>query len=555
VEDRVSSDKPWFQHYEPEVPRTLDVPDVGLHELFERTAAENPASIVSIFYGERLTYVQLDEQASRFAAGLQALGVEPGDRVGMILLNCPQFLVALLGVLKSGGVAVLLNPAYSTQDLKVYLNDNGVKAVVALDIAASRVQEIMSETTVERLIVTRMQDMLSPLMTILLNVKERREAIRTDLSGETVHRYFDIVKNSPTEYTRSEPKPGDAAVLLYTSGTVGAPKCVMLTHRNLVANALQMNSWLWDTRPQKHDIYFGVTPFFQSYGLLTVVCLAISSASAIVIVPRPALKDILRGIARWRPTIFLATPTIYNAIAHSLLSSSYDLRSIRVCLSGETPLMPNVQQAFESVTGARLLESYGMAEASHMTHCNPIYGERRAGSVGLPLPMTEARIVDPNSGAVLPVGEVGELVVSGPQVMAGYCSQRDEAEPVLRGGWLYTGDMALQDEEGYFYIKGRKQDLIKVNDQNVYPGEIEEALSRNEKVREVVVAGKYDKRHGDIIAAYVVLQPDVEATESELRRFAADQLADYKVPGHIEFRGSLPRTQSGKYLRRELSTE
>lgn len=555
MDHTIASEKPWLQHYEPEVAYTLDVPEIGLHEMFERIAEEHPASTVTVFYGERLTYAQLNEQANRFAAGLQSLGVVAGDKVGVVLPNCPQFLVALFGVLKVGGVAVLLNPAYSTSDLKMYLTDRGVKTVVALDTAAARVQEIMLDTYVEHLIVTWTQDMLSPLMSLLLNVKERREAIRTDLSGETVYRYFDLIKNSPAEYERAESWADDTAVMLYTSGTTGAPACVALTHRNMVANALQMNSWLWDTRPQKHDIYFGVTPFFQSYGLMAVLCLAISSASCMVLVPRPVLKEVLRNIARWRPTVFCATPMVYNAIAHYPLSASYDLRSIRVCISGETPLLANVQQAFESITGARLLESYGLAEASYMTHCNPVYGERRMGSVGLPLPMTDARIVDIESGAELAVGEVGELIVRGPQVMAGYATESGVTDASLRDGWLYTGDMARQDESGYFYIIGRKRDVITSNGEYVYPREIEEAIYRNDKVRDVVVASAHDKRHGEIIAAYVVLEPDVEATESELRRFAAEHLAGHKMPARIEFRENLPRSQSGKYLRRELSAE
>lgn len=550
-----SGDQPWLQRYEPEVPHTIDLPNLALHELFEQIAEENPASTLTIFYGERLTYAQLSDQANRFAAGLESLGVVPGDKVGIILPSCPQFLVALFAALKLGATAVLLNPASATSDLQTYLTDHAVSTVVAIDTAAARVQEFMPGTHVDRLIVTWMQDMLSPLMSILLNVKERREAIRTDLSGDSVHRYFDIIKNSPAEYTRPASDPAATAVILYTSGTTGAPKCIPLTHRNLVSNALQMNSWLWDTRPQKHDIYFGVAPLFQSYGLLAVLCLAVSSASALVLLPRPALKDILRGIARWRPSIFVATPMVYNAIAHYPQSASYDLRSVRICLSGETPLLPNVQQAFESITGARLLEGYGLAEATCMTHCNPVYGERRAGSVGLPVPMTEARIIDPVSGDSLPPGEVGELVVRGPQIMPGYCSPPTESDATLHGGWLFTGDLAWQDDAGYFYMMGRKQDVIQLNEAGIYPREIEEALYKNEKVRDVVVAHAYDKRHGDVVAAYVVLQPDAEATESELKRFAADYLPDHKMPVRIEFREYLPRSQSGKYLRRELSQD
>ena len=554
-EDVAGSERPWFKHYEPEVPRTLDLPDIALHELFERTVADYPNNTATIFFGERLTYAQLDEQANIFAAGLQGLGVQAGDRVAIILPNSPQFIVAFFGVLKAGAVAVPLNPAYVARELKTQFNDAGVKTVVALNVVAPRVQEIMPETPVERLIVTWMQDTLSPLMSLMLNVKERRDATSVDVSGENVHRYADLLKSSPAEYIRSEAKPDDVAVLLYTGGTTGTPKGAVLTHRNLVANALQMNAWVWDTRPQKHDIYLGVIPFFHSYGLTVVMNLAISSASSIVLLPRFIIKDVLRAIARWRPTVFPAVPTIYNAIAHHPISSSYDLRSIRICISGAAPLPAEVQQAFESVTGARLVEGYGLTEAAPVTHCNPIYGERRTGSIGLPLPLTDARIVDPESGEPLDVGEVGELAVRGPQVMQGYWEQPGETADMIRDGWLYTGDMARQDEDGYFYVVDRKKDLILVNGFNVYPREVEEAIYENEKVREVVVVGVPDTRLGELVKAYVVLQPDAEVTEGELRKFAAERLADFKVPTRIEFRESLPKSAVGKYLRKELLAE
>ena len=556
MEDDVDGgDRPWFAHYEPEVPHTIEVPEIGLHELFERTVAEYPNNTATIFFGERLTYAQLDEQANKFAAGLQAIGVQAEDRIAIILPNCPQFMVALFGVLKAGAVAMPLNPAYVARELKVQFNDAGVKTVVALNTVAPRVQEIMAETPVERLVVTWMQDTLSPLMSLMLSVKERRDATSVDVSGENVHCYADLLKNNSVEYARSEATPEDVAVLLYTGGTTGTPKGAMLTHRNLVANALQMNAWVWDTRPQKHDVYLGVIPFFHSYGMTVVMNLAISSASSIVLLPRFVIKDVLRAIARWRPTVFPAVPTIYNAIAYHPLSSGYDLRSIRVCISGAAPLPAEVQQAFESVTGARLVEGYGLTEAAPVTHCNPIYGERRTGSIGLPIPLTDARIIDPESGEPLEAGEVGELAVRGPQVMKGYWSRPDETADMIRDGWLHTGDMARMDEDGYFYVVDRKKDLILVNGFSVFPREVEEALYENEKVLEVVVAGVPDKRQGELVKAYVVLQPDAEVTEAELRRFAAERLADYKVPSQIEFRENLPKSAVGKYLRRELVAE
>jgi long-chain acyl-CoA synthetase len=550
-----TGERPWFAHYEPEVPRTVEVPDATLHGFFERVAREYAGNIATIFFGEKTTYGQLDEQANRFAAGLQGLGVRQGDRVAIILPNCPQFMVALFGALKVGAVAMPLNPAYVARELKGQFNDAGVETVIALNTAAPRVQEAMPESTVKRLIVTQMQEYLSPLMGLMLGAKERREGSAVELQGEGSYRFADLVKNSPVEYVRSEAGPDDPAMLLYTGGTTGTPKGATLTHRNIVTNACQLTAWVWDTMPEKHDVFLGGIPLFHSYGMTMVMNLAIACAGAIVLLPRFTMKDVLRAIARFRPTVFPAVPTIYNAIAHHQLATRYDLRSIRVCISGAAPLPLEVMEAFEGVTGARLVEGYGLTETSPVTHCNPIYGERRVGSIGLPVPSTDARIVDSDSGKVLSVGEVGELTVRGPQVMAGYWARPEETADMIREGWLYTGDMARMDEDGYFYIVDRKKDIILTGGYSVFPREVEEALYESEKVREVLVVGIPDKHMGEIVKAYVVLQPDIEATEADLRAFAAERLANYKVPTRIEFRESLPKSAVGKYLRRELVAE
>ncbi|HEX8228319.1 MAG TPA: long-chain fatty acid--CoA ligase [Chloroflexia bacterium] len=550
-------DFPWLAQYEPQVPPTIEVPEVTLHEFFERTAAEHPNNVATIFFGRRLTYAQLDEQANRFAAGLQSLGVVPGDRVAILLPNCPQFLVALFGALKAGATAIPLNPQYVSRELRQVFNDAGVRTAVALNLLVPRLQEIMPETDLQRIITTSVQDYLSPLMSLMLTVQERRDGVAVVAQGEGLYPYADLIRNSPTEYTRPEARPDDTVLLLYTGGTTGTPKGAMLSHRNVVANALQMSAWVWDARQERKDVFLGVIPFFHSYGMTVVMNLAISVAASIVLLPRFAMKDVLRAITRFRPTIFPGVPSMYNAIARHPLATRFDLRSIRVCISGAAPLPTEVAQAFESVTGARLVEGYGLTEASPVTHCNPIHGERRAGSIGLPLPNTEARIVGPDTHEPLPMGEVGELAVRGPQVMQGYRGHEEETAAVLQDGWLYTGDMARMDEQGYFYVVDRKKDLVLVGGYSVYPREVEDALYESEKVQEVVVVGVPDLKRGEgeIVKAYVVLNADVEATERELVRFASERLAAYKVPSKIEFRESLPKSGVGKYLRRELVAE
>ena len=547
--------RPWYAHYEPDVPTAIDIPNITLHEFFEQAAREWPNNVATIFFGKRLTYAQLDEQANRFAAGLQSIGVKPGERVAIILPNCPQFLIALYGVLKAGAVALPTNPLYVQRELKGQFNDAGVETVIALNIIGPRVQEVMPETEVKRLVVTHTRDYLSPLMSVALTVKERREGTAVSVQGDNVYQFVDLIKNNPTDYIRSDASPGGTALFLYTGGTTGLPKGAMLTHRNLVSDTLQMRAWVFGTRPIGREVFLGVIPFFHSYGLTVVMNLSISVGGATVLLPRFVMKDALRAIARFRPTVFPAVPTIYNAIASHPLASRYDLRSIRACISGAAPLPLEVAEAFESVTGARLVEGYGLTETSPVTHCNPVYGERRIGSIGLPIPHTDAKIVDADTREPVPVGQVGELAVRGPQVMQGYWAQPEESAEVIKDGWFYTGDMARQDEDGYFYIVDRKKDLILVGGFNVYPREVEDALYENPKVQEVVVAGIPDRTVGEKVKAYVVLKPDTEATEVELRDFCAERLARYKVPVSIEFRESLPKSGVGKYLRRQLVEE
>ncbi len=546
---------PWLGHYEPQVPSTIEVPPITLHEFFERTVRDYPGNTATIFFDERLTYAQLDEHAERFASGLQSIGVAQGDRVAIILPNCPQFLIALYGALKAGAVAIPLNPSYVGRELHEIFNDAGVETVVTLNTGALRVQEIMSETPIKRLVVTAMQDYLSPLMSLMLTVKERHDGFHAAAEGDSALLFADLLKNSTSEYTRSTAGPDDTALLLYTGGTTGTPKGAMLSHRNLVANALQMSAWVWDARPERKDVFLGVIPFFHSYGMTVVMNLAIAVAGSIVLLPRFVMKDVLRAIARFRPTVFPAVPTIYNAIARHPMSARYDLRSIRTCISGAAPLPMSVAHAFESVTGARLVEGYGLTETSPVTHCNPVHGERREGSMGLPIPLTDARIVEPETREPLAVGEVGELAVRGPQIMQGYRAHPEETAEMIQDGWLFTGDMARMDGDGYFYIVDRKKDIILVAGFSVFPREIEDVLYENEKVQEVVVAGIPDRIRGEAVKAYVVLKADMDATERELIGFCSKRLAPYKVPSKIEFRESLPKSNVGKFLRRELARE
>ena len=555
IEPQAESDQVWLNSYEPEVPHTIEIPDLTLPEFFERTARAYPNNTATIFFGQRLTYAQIEAQANQFAFGLQAIGVKPGDRVALLLPNCPQFLIALYGALKMGAVVVPQNPVSAARELNAQFNDAGVETVVILGAIAQRVQEAMSGTQVKRVILTDVQDYLPPVMSLMQSVKSRREEAAGLSSNPNSLSFLGLIRDSEIEYTRPQIAPDDTALLLYTGGTTGTPRAVMLSHRNLVANALQMNAWVWDAREERKEAFLAVVPFFQCYGLTVVMNLAISVGGALILLPRFTIKEVLRSITRFRPTIFPGVPAIYSAIANHPLAQRYDLRSIRVCISGEMPLPTEIAQTFESVTGARLVEAYGLTEASPVTHCNPVHGERGVGSIGLPIPLTDARVVDHETRTPMPIGEVGVLVVRGPQVMQGYWGQEEDTAAVLQDGWLYTGDMARQDAHGYFYVVARKNDLIVVDGQYVYPREIEEVLLQCDKVQEVVVAGVPNRQGDEIIKAYVVLKADMEVTERELRAFCSERLENHKVPARIEFREGLPKTGYGKYLRRELIQE
>jgi long-chain acyl-CoA synthetase len=556
--DRTAVERPWISSYPPGVPETYDYPHVPLPRLLDDAAQDFPDTTAVHFLGYELTYRELLDQVDRFASALRSLGVGKGDRVGVILPNCPQHVVAIFAALRIGAVVAENNPLYTEPELERQLNDAGCKVIVCLDPVYRRLANLKGRLTgVQHIIATGIQDALPFPRSLLFPLKGWRDGTHYRIpEGEGVLRFTELIERTAPTVAQAQLDPADdVAMLLYTGGTTGVSRGVMLTHLNLVANAFQARLWMPDIQAGRENI-LGVMPLFHSYGLTTVLTLGVLSAATLTLLPRFDRDQVLKTIARQKPTLFPGVPTIYVALNSAPDVRKHDLSSIRACLSGAAPLPVEVATAFEQLTGGKLREGYGLTEAGPITHANPIYGKAKKGSIGLPVPDTACRLVDlddPNTRA--PDGEAGELAVAGPQVMKGYWNRPDETAQVLRDGWLLTGDVARMDEEGYFSIIDRKKDVIITGGYTVYPRDVEEALYAHPKVEQAVVAGVPDAYRGESVKAYLVLKEGETAGDEELDAFCRERLAAYKVPRAYEFRDGLPETVIGKVLRRELVAE
>ncbi|MDL0421205.1 long-chain-fatty-acid--CoA ligase [Caldibacillus thermoamylovorans] len=550
--------KPWLKHYPPQIPHTLTYEETSLQQLLKNTAEKYPNKIAIHFNGKELSYQELYDSALKFAGYLQKIGIQKGDRVAIMLPNTPQSVISFYGVMMAGGIVVQTNPMYTERELAFQMKDSGAKAIVALDILFPRIKKIQGETELEHIIITAIKDYLpfpKNLVYPFIQKKQYGYSVKVEHKGND-HLFTEIMKHPALQ----EPIMNinfeeDLAILQYTGGTTGFPKGVMLTHKNLIANTKMCQAWLYKCR-EGEEIVLGALPFFHVYGLTTVMILSILQASKMVLIPKPDPEVLLKTIQSQRPTMFPGAPTMYIGILNHPELSKYDLSSIDSCISGSAPLPVEVQEQFERLTGGKLVEGYGLTESSPVTHANLLWdGERVKGSIGLPWPDTLAEIRSVETGEPLPVGEIGELVVKGPQVMKGYWNRPEETQEVLKDGWLHTGDMGYMDEEGYFYIVDRKKDMIIASGYNIYPREIEEVLYEHPAVKEVVVAGVPDPYRGETVKAYIVLKEGTTVTEDELNKFARKNLAAYKVPRKYEFRDELPKTTVGKILRRQLVEE
>jgi len=547
------TERPWLRFYDDGVPPTLAYPDEPLHAFLAESARRVPDAPATIFFGATLTYRELDREVDAFAAALQRAGVAKGDRVALILPNSPQYVIAFYGSLRAGAVVVPCNPLYTAAELRHQLADAGATVVAVLSRAYPALREALPGTAVRDVIVTNIKDYMPPaLRTLFTLFREKKEGHRVAVAPR--HRRFRAFRSLGDRPSPVDVRPSDLAALLYTGGTTGVPKGAMLSHRALVANALQSRSWYPRTVAGRTKA-IAVMPFFHAYGLTVVMNEAIHGGYGLILIPRFDLEMILKAIAKYRPALFAGAPRIYVAVNNSPRTKDYDLRSIEACVSGSAPLPIEVANEFERIThGGKVVEGYGLTEAAPVTHCNPILGRRKVGTIGIPFPDVDAKIVDLETGTRdLPVGEVGELVVRGPNLMDGYWQAPAETALVLRDGWLFTGDIARMDDEGYFTIVDRKKEMIIVSGFNVYPREVEEALYAHPAVLEAGAIGVADAKRGEVVKAFVALRPGMVATPEELIAHCAASLARYKVPVAIEIWPELPKTLIGKVLRRKLA--
>lgn len=551
--------KPWLKHYDKGVPQSINYPSTTLQACLEETSARYPDHASIIFMGKRITYRRLLELVNRFAISLKRLGISRGDKVVLFLPNSPQFIIAYYGILKAGAVVVPANPLYVERELLHLLEDSGSKTIITLDLRAlfNKVNAVKQAAGLENIIVSSLQEYLPFPQNILFPIMKYNEISSVD--GVNILRMRDLLTvKTPANYIEPNVKHDDVAVVLYTGGTTGVPKGVCLTHDNLVANLLQCLHWLPDISPGS-EIFLTVLPVFHAFSMTTSMNWPIYVGGTMVMLPKFEVVSLLEAINKHRPTLLMGVPAIYSAIIHHPDLHHYDLSSIRFCISGADTLPAGVQHEFEHLTGCKLVEGYGLTEASPAVTCNPVYGRRKG--IGLPLPDSICRIIDMDSGATVGPGQDGELIIQGPQVMRSYCDNPDETAIVLKDGWLYTGDIARMDKNGFFEIIGRKKDIIKVartdylTAYKVYPAEVEEILLKHEKVLEAAVIGIPDPLQGERVRAYIILQPAADITPAELVKFCRQNLAEYKVPSQIEFVNALPKNMLGKVLRKELKQE
>jgi long-chain acyl-CoA synthetase len=549
-------DRPWFKQYDQGVPFTIEYPPVPLFYFLEQAAKEHPDTPCTIFKGAKITYREMNEITDRLAAGLADLGVKKGDRVGIFMPNTPQFVMAYFATLKLGGVVVATNPLYSAREIEHQVNDAGIELMLVMSNFYNTIKAVQSKTKIRTLVVTNIKETLPPVLGFLFGLtKEKKGGFRVQLASGDVWMKDLIEKHKPEDKPKVDVGPDDMALFQYSGGTTGVSKGAVALHRNLVANTLQIRYALPNCEDGNEVVLMAI-PLFHVYGMVAGMCFAMRAAASMVMIPNPRdLKDVLDSIQKYKATIYPGVPTMYNAINNhpDVIAKKYDLSSIKACISGSAPLMRETKDRFEELTGGKLVEGYGMSETPTATHCNPLFGKNPPGSIGVPLSDIDARIISlDDEVTVLPPGEIGELVVKGPNVMYGYHNMPTETANSLRDGWLYTGDIARMDEEGFFYIVDRKKELIKPGGYQVWPREVEEVIAANPKVLEVGVAGVPDPYRGETVKAWVVVKPGETATEEEIKDWCKDKLAKFKVPTYVEFREELPKTTVGKILRREL---
>ena len=549
-------DKPWLAYYDQGVPEKIDYEPICLPDYLERSVNRFPERTALILEGFKISYRQLNEMVNRLATCLNAFGTQKGDRVAIVLPNVIPCVVSYYAILKIGAVAVMNNPVSSDNELQYQLSNSGAKILITLDLFVDRMVQLKSQTDINQIIYTSFGDYLPFLKSISFAAFSKNKGLSVNVKhADAVYPWKDLMADYPPEPEHARLSFDDIAMLQYTGGTTGVSKGVVLSHGNLSCQIQQINAW-FPTFASSDEIILGALPFFHSFGLTCTMNNAVFAGWKNVLVPRPSPENLLAAIRKFKPTFAPLVPTMYiNMLDHPDIQK-IDLTSIKGCFSGSAPLPVDVIRRFEALTGAAISEGFGLTEASPITHANPFQGKRKVGSVGLPFPDTNCRIVDLEDGVTdVPTGETGELLVKGPQVMQGYWKHAQETAETLKDGWLYTGDIAKMDEQGYFYIVDRKKDMIISGGLNVYPREIDEVFYSHPKVQEACAVGIPHPTGGEQLIAFVVLHESETASEEELLNYCRDKMAAYKIPTRIEFRKELPKSSVGKVLRKVLREE
>jgi len=543
-------DRTWVAHYPAGVQSQLEYPQQPVSWLLEKAVQEHPDIIACQYYNQQMTYAQLLTQSQRLASALTRLGLQPGDRVGILLPNIPEYLVALFGTWFAGGIVVPLNPLMVREEIEALLESTQCRVVVALDLLLPLVAAHAAQHS-ETIILTSLKDRLPWLSRQLYRLARfQRLGLRT--LPANVAQFDAVLATGQVNPELPRPSPDQPALILPTGGTTGRPKAVVLTHSNLLSNAWQL--FHWTGQSTGHDVLLACLPFFHSYGLTACALAGIAMNATLVLHHRFRAKTVLRLIERWRPTMIPAVPAMLAAFNRELRKRHYAIRGVRACISGGAPLDPAIATEFSQHTGAVVVEGYGLSEASPVTHAGPLDGTARPGTIGLPLPDTDALIVDAETGTeILPPGQVGELIIRGPQVMAGYWNNPEATAAAIRDGWLFTGDLAMCDIDGFFKIVDRKKDLIITSGYNVYPTDVEHVLSRFEGIEDIAVLGVPDPVRGELVKAVVVPKAGQRFNRRAFDHYAEEHLEIHKRPKIVEVvAGPLPRNPLGKILRRVL---
>ncbi|RPH49232.1 MAG: long-chain fatty acid--CoA ligase [Desulfobacteraceae bacterium] len=550
-------DKPWLKNYEDGVPENIRIEKASLPDFLDRTAKDFPDKMALNFQGYTINYRELNNMVNNFAACLNSFGIKKGDSVAILLPNLIPCVVSYYAIIKLGGIAVMNNPLYSDRELEYQFNNSGSKLLITLDLLGNRMIDLRPKTGIKQIIYTSIGDYLPFPKNILFPLVGKKKGLAADVKpSDSVYKWKDLLSKHFPAPPRVSISFDDVAMYQYTGGTTGVSKGVMLTHANLSTQVQQVRAW-FPKFNRGEEVMLGALPFFHVFGLTVAMNFSIYMGWGDVLVPKPQPEPLLEAIGKFRPTFAPLVPTMYIGMLNNPLINKTDMTSIKGCFSGSAPLPVEVIRDFEKKTGAVIVEGFGMTESSPVTHVNPFAGgKRKVGSIGLPISDTESRIVDLNDGKTdLPVGEIGELIVKGPQVMKGYWNIPEETANTLAGGWLHTGDIAKMDDDGYFFIVDRKKDMIISGGYNVYPRDVEEVFFEHPKVQEATAIGIPHPVRGESVKVFVVLKEGETATKEELIEHCKKSLATYKLPTEIEFREELPKTNVGKVLKKNLRAE